>query len=242
MTQRNSKTDAAPRIALGLVVLLRRSGPLLGLTAPSASGVAATVIGKVGEDASRAARRREGDDPTSSRRLEGLPGGRRGDRPSRSRGRQDATPSRSPLDGPHRRLEHRPLPAVRERARVLPGCAVGRPDVEEGVGWAEPSARISDPEEAQAAALQARQAEPSRCSLAVNSASSPVFTLAKPLSVKRGTVVAMTTAELGPNFAHDEPVADPERRPVAREPRRRALRRRADRAPPMRTSSPLSRT
>ena len=49
MTQRNGKTDRRAGIALGLVVLLAALWALLGLTAPNASGVAATAIGKVGK-------------------------------------------------------------------------------------------------------------------------------------------------------------------------------------------------
>lgn len=80
------------------------------------------------------------------------------------------------------------------------------PNVESGVGWGSPSARISVLKKRKNGRFKLTKQGP-KVGLKSHLGSQPIFTLAKPLRVKAGTFIAITTANWIPALAHDPPVA-----------------------------------
>lgn len=81
------------------------------------------------------------------------------------------------------------------------------PSVEDGVGWGEPSVKLSILKK-----LKHQRFKLVKQSLKVSVSSelgrNPIFTLAKPLKVKAGLFVAITTGNWIPALAHDPPAAE----------------------------------
>lgn len=96
-------------------------------------------------------------------------------------------------------------PNAEERA-FFTDAPEGGPDVQEGVGWGEPSAKLSVVKK-----LKHQRFKLVKQSVKVKLSSelgrNPIFTLKKPLKVKAGLFVAITTGNWLSALAHDPPVA-----------------------------------
>lgn len=97
-------------------------------------------------------------------------------------------------------------PNKTERTFFTDAPATG-PSVEDGVGWGEPSVKLSILKK-----LKHQRFKLVKQSVKVNISSelgrNPIFTLAKPLKVKGGLFVAITTGNWMPALAHDPPAAE----------------------------------
>jgi hypothetical protein len=209
MTQRTGKSQRRTGIALGLVVLLAALWALLGLTAPDASGVSATVIGKVGKapKPSCPTPKKKNDpnfQPAPSKQCEAV--GEVTGLQVRAAG--EVNPYKVRAAG---RIVAWSIDLSRPSEAELAffqDAPSGGPDVEEGVGWGKPSARISIlKKQKQQRFKLVKQSR--KVSLESSLGRTPIFTLKKPLRVKAGLFVAITTPNWFPNLAHDEPAATP---------------------------------
>ncbi len=81
------------------------------------------------------------------------------------------------------------------------------PSVEAGVGWGSPSARISVLKKQKKSGRYKLTKQGPKVGLKAHLGRRPIFTMAKPLRVKAGTFVAITTSNWIPALAHDPPVA-----------------------------------
>lgn len=80
------------------------------------------------------------------------------------------------------------------------------PSVEAGVGWGNPSARISVLRKKKNGRYKLTKQGP-KVGLKRQLGRQPIITLARPLRVRAGTFVAITTANWIPSLAHDPPAA-----------------------------------
>jgi hypothetical protein len=80
------------------------------------------------------------------------------------------------------------------------------PSVTAGVGWGKPSARIAVLKKRKSGRYRLTKQGP-KVGLTAHLGRTPIFTLSKPLRVKAGTYIAITTSNWIPALAHDPPAA-----------------------------------
>lgn len=193
--------------ALTLALLLAALWAVLGLTAPSASGVAAKVIGQTPDSPKPSCptpKTRDGEqyDGPDYKRCEAV--GEISGLQTRADG--VVNPYKVPSDG---RLVawgidlSRPSPS---EVAFFTDSPPSGPDVQSGVGWGDPSARISVLKKKKQQRFKLVKQSP-KVPLSNQLGTNPIFTLGKPMKVKAGTFIAITTPNWFPNLAHDEPVA-----------------------------------
>ena len=96
-------------------------------------------------------------------------------------------------------------PTAEERA-FFTEAPSGEPDIETGVGYGNPSAKISVLKKLKHQRFKLVK-ESRKVELSSHFGDRPIFTLEKPLRVNKGTFVAITTGNWIPNIAHDPPAA-----------------------------------
>lgn len=209
MSQRATRPTRAG-IALGLAVLLAVLWAVLGLTASDARGVAATEIGKTAKTPKPSCPTAEkkndpGYQPPPYRTCQAV--GEVTGLQTRADG--EVNPYKIPADG---RLVAWGIdlsrPADDELAFFIEEPA-GGPSVEDGVGWGEPSGRISVLKKLKHQRFKLVK-QSARVELSSHLDSNPIFTLRKPIRVKEGLFVAITTPNWFPNLAHDTPATSQE--------------------------------
>ena len=97
-------------------------------------------------------------------------------------------------------------PSEEERAFFSEAPESG-PSVEDGVGWGEPSAKIAIVKKLKHQRFKLVK-QSKKVSLSSELGRNPIFTLNKPLKVKAGLFVAITTGNWMPALAHDPPAAE----------------------------------
>lgn len=206
----NRQRPARACFALLLTILLALLWVVLGLSAQSASGVAATVIGKTQKTPKPSCPTplKDGEpDPNAplSKRCQGV--GELSALQVRADG--EVNPYKIPSAG---RIVAWSIDLARpseSEIAFFTDAPPGGPDVSEGVGWGEPSARISILKKLKRQRFKLVK-QSAKIDLSSYLGSSPIFTLRKPLRVKAGLFVAITTPGWMPTLAHDEPVTSPE--------------------------------
>lgn len=193
--------------AITLALLLAALWAVLGLTAQSASGVAAKVIGqtaKTPKPSCPTPKTPEGVpyDGPAFKQCQGV--GEISGLQVRADG--DFNPYKVPTDG---RLVAWGIdlsrPSSAEVGFFTDAPASG-PDVVSGVGWGNPSGRISVLKRMKPGRYKLVKQSP-RLPLTEHLGSNPIFTLDKPMKVKAGSLIAITTPTWFSNLAHDEPAA-----------------------------------
>lgn len=187
--------------ALALAVLLAILWVVLGLSAQDASGVAATEIGKTKKTPKPSCPTSKQDNPPASETCQAV--GEVTGLQTRAAG--EVNPYKVPADG---RLVAWSIDLSRpdeSEIKFFTDAPAGGPDVENGVGWGDPSARISVLKKLKHQRFKLTK-QSSKVELSSQYGKSPIFTMRKPLRVKAGQFVAITTANWFPNLAHDAPV------------------------------------
>jgi hypothetical protein len=206
VTESTRKTDRRVAIALGFSLLLASLWAVLGLSTPSASGVAATVIGETAKTPkpSCPTPKKESDPNFQAppyKQCQGV--GELTGLQVRAAGKTN--PYKVPADG---RIVAWQIDLARpseEETAFFEDAPAGGPSVEEGVGWGEPSARLSVLKKKKQQRFKLVK-QTRKVALDSRLGSDPIFTLGKPLRVKAGLFVAITTGNWFPALAHDEPV------------------------------------
>lgn len=193
--------------AIGFALLLATLWAVLGLTAPNASGVAAKVIGQTPDTPKPSCPTPETPDGSEYegpeyKRCEGI--GEISGLQVRADG--EFNPYKVPSNG---RLVAWGIDLARPSASEIgffTDAPASGPSVLNGVGWGDPSARISVLKRMKPGRYKLVKQSP-RIPLSEHLGSNPIFTLDKPMKVKAGSLIAITTPTWFPNLAHDEPVA-----------------------------------
>lgn len=197
-------------VALALAILLAGLWAVLGLTAPDASGVAATEIGKTQKtpkpSCPTASKKNDpAYQPPASKTCQAV--GEVTGLQTRASGKTN--PYKIPADG------HlvawgidlsRPDPS---EIKFFSDAPSGGPDVRNGVGWGDPSARISVLKKLKHQRFKLVK-QTAKVELSSQLGSDPIFTMRKPMKVKGGLFVAITTSNWFPSLAHDAPVTTQE--------------------------------
>lgn len=97
-------------------------------------------------------------------------------------------------------------PSSEERAFFTDAPDTG-PSVEDGVGWGEPSVKLSIVKKLKHQRFKLVK-QSVKVSVSHELGRNPIFTLKKPLKVKAGLFVAITTGNWMPALAHDPPAAE----------------------------------
>ena len=197
-------------IALALAILLAGLWVVLGLTAPDASGVAATQIGHTKKTPKPSC-------PTPTKKKDPTfepPPYQKCQAVGEVTGLQvraggKTNPYKIPADG---HLVAWGIDLSRpsgSETKFFSDAPAGGPDVENGVGWGEPSARISVLKKLKHQRFRLVK-QTSKVELSSQLGDDPIFTMRKPMKVKGGLFVAITTSNWFPSLAHDPPVTSQE--------------------------------
>ena len=194
-------------VALALLILLAGLWAVLGLTAPDASGVAAKELGKTAKTPKPSCpspRTKDGEikpDTPEYKLCQGV--GELTGLQVRADG--EVNPYKVPSNG---RIVAWSIDLSRPsqtEVNFFSEAPADGPDVEEGVGWGEPSAKISILKKLKHQRFKLVK-QSKKVDLKSHFGSSPIFTLRKPLRVKAGLFVALTAPGWFPALAHSTPV------------------------------------
>lgn len=209
MSQRATDPTRAS-IALVLAVLLAALWAVLGLTAPNASGVAAMELGKTAKtpkpSCPTAEKKNDPEYQPPAHRTCQAVGEVTG---LQTRANGEVNPYKVPADGRLVAWGVDLSAPAEDELKFFTDAPASGPSVESGVGWGEPSGRISVLKKLKQQRFKLVK-QSTRVSLSSHLGSDPIFTMRKPIRVKAGLFVAITTANWFPNLAHDAPVTSQE--------------------------------
>jgi hypothetical protein len=203
----HATSPSRANVALVLAILLAGLWAVLGLTAPDASGVAAKEIGKTAKTPKPSCpspRNSDGEIKPNTPEWKLCQGvGELTGLQVRADG--EVNPYKVPANG---RIVAWSIDLARPdqtEVNFFSEAPAGGPDVEQGVGWGEPSAKISILKKKKHQRFKLVK-QSKKVALKSHFGSTPIFTLRKPMRVKAGLFVALTAPGWFPALAHSQPV------------------------------------